>query len=1331
MKKLRFIFVLSVLTVQFSNSYVYADDALHDPGEMTPATYRGIPMKYGSVDAVTGSLDLKIPLGPRLPGRLGWGFNWSYESHSVTDQVLGGEFRPAVWPRTGLDNRFNYTVLLNGQAITFAHNFFVNMDAAGILASRGLDNLQKQALAEANLQDQPGALAFHAEVHPSIDGTKFLVVSGWKLTSGSSPYQYFGARMTVLDGTTTISSTLQGVTTVSTAYGDLITITETGLSYGAFLDDDVDWSGIHGPISGTVTMSNQDGQTLTLTATPTAVSVTNNLGYPEVILAGKTVQHTRGMAEDNSGRYLRDYGFIPTTMTLDGEVTSFSWLPVGTYPAMNEIVLANPVMFASMTHPNGLVESVAYADTPIKRYADYAFDPRKGQWIGFRNGSSWVYASYQYRVVNKLIQDWNGQGKEVVITRVGPDWTESANPAGNPISTSVHTTTIRTYDGPVDATGVDATYRDMVLTHFPCNAVDGVTWGAPGSPDVQDAYLFCTSAIQQVDFKEADGTIYKTIQYSDYDMQPAFAWSMGVGVPNPFYQPETPVTFWDYPGVPRPGLASVTQPNLPAETYFLLPAYGSTASTLQNHEVAASNGTTSIAWGSVTSAANPPCDTVKTASLVLSPWLQPLARSEASSLSGYDLRYLRDTQGGYTADLGTVTTTYDSLDRPTTLTTTIEGQVSTETRTYSGNNPAPDTSVKTVGSLPFSGQIGKSYTYGPGPHYWETSETDLLTGQTTHITPDDQGREIQRVDPNGIVTDTQYDSWGRVASQVTHGDDPVTKAYAYDNAGLWMTETETVAGRTLVTTTKYDAFGHTIEVINPDGSYQTTSYDGFGEKVAQSPWMKPMQTNYGLTTWTYDGKGRLIKETDPLGRTLMSAPTDPAWDDYFSGVKTITLDDQGNSHTTVTDLLNQKCYVVDPLGNVAQFSYNPQGKLSQTVFAGQTRSYQYTPQGWMTYRQEPEEGVTEYGDFTAWGFPTITVKVGRVRSAGTTIALATQLDERGRPMNLWKMYSDGTGDLLRAMAYDPKFVTQLSAVQSYQPNGTVMETYQYDAWGRPAAKSIQDDAGASFTVSQTLDGLGNVTSLTYPTGGGAQPRTLTIGYDAALRPSDVTLGILRGHMDYDQVSGTAVTQTLTYGNGAQSSQTFDKGQLSLVVHQSATNQLESSSLTWTPGGLLTGRGADSFTYDAVGRLQQATVNGWAGSNAQIIQTFTYDAAGNRTGSTTTPQNTNRPDEAQSWTAMYDAANDLPSQLRAPDGTMLWTGASYDNFGRLDQVYAIPGTAYTTWTYDDEGRIVQENGTRFLLDAQGLRFRRLQGDGSTTYVVYGFNREPLSTFLVTP
>jgi hypothetical protein len=147
----------------------------------------------------------------------------------------------------------------------------------------------------------------------------------------------------------------------------------------------------------------------------------------------------------------------------------------------------------------------------------------------------------------------------------------------------------------------------------------------------------------------------------------------------------------------------------------------------------------------------------------------------------------------------------------------------------------------------------------------------------------------------------------------------------------------------------------------------------------------------------------------------------------------------------------------------------------------------------------------------------------------------------------------------------------------------------------------------------------------------------------------------------------------------------------------------------------------------MGRLSYAKTVGLSGE--VHTQNFTYDAFGNRTQNQVANSGSGViPAESLSWTATYGTDNHLPTQVQSPSGTLL-TGAQYDDFGRLKQVWAIPGQvdSYTDWIYDSSGRMTMENGTRFLLDAQGLRFRRTKPDGTINYTVYGFNRDPLATF----
>ncbi|WP_243304004.1 RHS repeat protein [Geothrix oryzisoli] len=184
-----------------------------------------------------------------------------------------------------------------------------------------------------------------------------------------------------------------------------------------------------------------------------------------------------------------------------------------------------------------------------------------------------------------------------------------------------------------------------------------------------------------------------------------------------------------------------------------------------------------------------------------------------------------------------------------------------------------------------------------------------------------------------------------------------------------------------------------------------------------------------------------------------------------------------------------------------------------------------------------------------------------------------------------------------------------------------------------------------------------------------------------------------------------------------------------MTHMALAGVLEDDAVVWAPGGLMLSRGVDVFTYDPLQRLSTAHVlNPQTG--AFVDQSFAYDRYGNRAfTSTNAAAGTLATDsEALSWSASYVSGNDLPSSVNT-DGGSLPTGVIYDDLGRMSQIWTTPGQSatQTNWNYDPSGRIVQENGTTYLLDSQGLRFRRKKTDGSIQYTVYGFNREPLSIF----
>jgi RHS repeat-associated protein len=729
------------------------------------------------------------------------------------------------------------------------------------------------------------------------------------------------------------------------------------------------------------------------------------------------------------------------------------------------------------------------------------------------------------------------------------------------------------------------------------------------------------------------------------------------------------------------------------------------------------------------------------------------------------------------------------------VTGTRNGYTSTETRIFevAGPNgqilPLISNSTKAAtgpnGTVPANWDdasvvAGRVYTYTQDGFHWLASETDKTTGTSvTYDSYDVMGRVLQKTShPLNIVTRFTYDFWGRLSSQTdaVGTSKQIKTDYFYDPDGLWTTKTVTSAeGVSLTTKATLDGFGRVVcvEVTKGDGgvvSRQTFQYDGWGQKVAESPVLPGGLQPYGNTTYHYDARGRVVWVKDPKGNYLSRVPVDastglaayPKWDsqtlggESIAGIWSSTLDDRGYTRTEVWDLLGQKIAVIDQNDQLSRYKYDQDGHLIHTEQpdgSGKTqlREYAYNDMGWLVARTEPEEGTTTYGQWNLFGVPRVTATVGRLGSSMvTTTSILNHFNAPGTIT-----VGDGATSISRTFTYDS--LNRMASMTDIQPNGEVTELYGYDELSRLTAKTITDTgASLSFLVSQTLDSLGNVTSLTYPSGGGRPSQTATTSYDDQGRPWIVKMdGSLRGMMTYDQFSGASNTTILTYGNGVSTTSTVDKGEL---VETDYTAQptpeifptgMEKNALTWTPGGLLTDRGADHFDYDPLQRLVHSRVRGLYGEVTE--QWYGYDRWGNRTAHDwaylpTTTSSQSKPDEVVAYRASYDGGNRLTSSVMAlipgswrggagagtTNGT-LDTGAVYDDLGRIISVSAVPnnqGLKVSSWYYDPSGRVTRETieGAvwSYLLDGEGLRFKRIRQDGTADYTVYGFHRDPLVT-----
>lgn len=1436
----------------------------------TPSAGRTIALPLGSADAVTGNLSLNIPIGPRLPGRIPIGFNWSYQTQGglFAPASASGGYQPVIWPSGGDPSaNLQTTVWVSGEPWIFypqVQNPSMPTDPSwwlSTMSTRGV-TLHTPVPGDPAPNDwtirQPGV--FHFSVAPSSDGTKFLVTFGFavpvekidRLTGVvTDSSKDLGRGFAVLNGSDAIwvqysdqtypislGQTQDRISHFSNSWGDHVTVDETltqrtsdcwslekivisDQKAPASITLQVQFNGAPHVVSGPYSSTSSDTCTSRIDSMQATLLVTSNIGglsLPQVTMSGNwagTVRHEILPAPECPGYdvnavahpILNDFDWCFYPLSLKAQADGGSRTTSLTWPMYNGFVNGR---LATVTLPGGLVEDFSHLGGSAD-LSQFSFSPCNGYWAGFSVTHPTTVPAYTIkapvnddvtestlssgRIILSDPSDPNpSHGQTILFSSLCPFWTSIGGGGFQTLTLTqpLHVTTVLRYAS--SAPDGNTAFRGIRLTHPSFDDVGSDYQGLMG-------YLFATSAIVQEDLISGTGVpsnldapsgwqpsgaaTYQTTIYDGFDLHSWANPSGALGTSLPV-NPIARRTRIYAPGLPTkvilagdPGDSAACDDRGPVRTdEWTGPTQpapsASTALSQSANSSQVNSGSSALAnavhrKGQITRHFD---------------WnlLRLLTDSDQKTLDGGST--LQAMRGVSRVDFGSTQFSYDAVGRIKDQIGTRGAFVAKEHRDYNGNLPQISATTKSLTqggtalypnpSIP-SVVVGEQRTFDTTYYQWTKTETNKVDGRaTTYNTRDAVGRVTQETAPTGIVTDTTYNAWGQVSSVTREGKGgagPVSTVTTYDPNGRWKKNITNADGKSFMTYTSLDAFGRVLEVDAYDASgklasYQTFDYDGFGQKIAQSPVLKAGMNSWGNETWAYDGQGRITDHWDAQHRLLMHMVQQPTWGSA-GGVTGIVITTQNDwdlqqspatQRSEVMDILGQKIAVVDQKGQTSTYAYDQDGHLIHTYQGNQVRSYSYNDMGWLTSRTEPEEGSTFYSNFTMLGTPLLTTQTGRSGSRSTTFT--TQLDSHLQPNQITA--SGPEGSVSRILSYDygtanTHLLVHVNEAQTIAglPSQAVSEGYGYDALGRLLTKTISDGddgfvsgtptATQTFTISQTLSDGGQVTSLTYPSGGGKTPQTATIAYDTLNRPQTVKLdGSLRGMMNYGLGSGDTVTDTLILGNGAQTVSTNTRGDLVLSQHLAklqaggASAIIENNAMTWSAGGLMLSRGADTFDYDSLQRLSHSRVVGLYGETEE--QWYAYDAYGNRVQSNfqyTAASGSTQPTEALAWQGVPTNGNDLPTTLTAlnpgaPGSAStgsLATGALYDDVGRLSQVWTTPGqsSTLTTWVYDPSGRVMKENGTTYLLEASGLRFKRTKADGTVDYTVYGFGREPLAQF----
>ncbi|RJQ33793.1 hypothetical protein C4568_03830, partial [Candidatus Parcubacteria bacterium] len=616
--------------------------------------------------------------------------------------------------------------------------------------------------------------------------------------------------------------------------------------------------------------------------------------------------------------------------------------------------------------------------------------------------------------------------------------------------------------------------------------------------------------------------------------------------------------------------------------------------------------------------------------------------------------------------------------------------------------------------------------------------------EITEYTYDNRGNRLTETDPLGHVTTFDYDADGRLQFQTDALGNVTTYEY-YDDGNLeWESRTRThidlATGVTadpdpeLKTSYTYDGEGRLKTQTDAFGRVTTTEYENGRRKSVTT------FDSAGLITYDYDARGQLIRTNYPdesttetvydgAGRQIITKDRD----DNYTAVEYDRAGRVTRNFAAVTSLDEaDKCLKgTGPCPPYTRTIYDNMGRVEETYSIGcSVPSQEHCSKQVYTYMNgSPSKQIvtvktfdvaqgtySEYMETVAEydGSGNLTREIRTDRGGLTLSDEQYECDYAGRRTKT--IHTDGhytlvTYDLAgRKIAerdragyvtefdYDP--LGRLTKVTDARGGATL---YAYDEVGNLISQTDanQSKAAAPQTTQMSYDNLGNVLQRLLPEG-----QLETFDYYG---PTELHAGALHTHTDFNN-------QTTTYDYDAN-------GRLLSKTYYDQT----SVSFAYTPGGLRTTAGGDTYTYDEHGHLDVETKE-----NGDTLD-YDYDESGNRIKLTVAAagQITITDYEFDSLNRLgrvienkgledppgvsiekvtqytYDPAGNRES-VSYPNGTC--TVYQYDSLHRLTHVInKLTDTAGQCPISDAEGVVVK--GYRYVLGLTGNRTRVEEFDGS--------------------
>ncbi len=592
------------------------------------------------------------------------------------------------------------------------------------------------------------------------------------------------------------------------------------------------------------------------------------------------------------------------------------------------------------------------------------------------------------------------------------------------------------------------------------------------------------------------------------------------------------------------------------------------------------------------------------------------------------------------------------------------------------------------------------YAYDSNGNVTEEMYPDLST--TTYGTYNSFAEPSSMTDQLGRITTYTYDSHGNMTVLEDPMEYVTTYTYSGSQPGMLTAQTApALVGHSSYTLFSYqhDSYDRLTTITNADSDVTVNAYSGAGQVTSVT------DANGNITTYSYDSMDRETGMTTAAGTAIAGVIT---YGYDAGGNQTTVTEPTGYTTTTTFDALDRVATVENADDAITTYVYDNAGRLHVlTDPVGNATTYVYNALGQETEVTSPSVnssgGVSATFVYDADGELVDTTDADGRR---TTYSYDSLGDETGET---W-LNSSGGAIYTATFTYDS--ARELTGADD--ANATL--TMAYDSDGRLGTMVTSGPGTGQPTVTLTYgyDPSGDVTSIkdSLSGSGGAGQGITTYQYDSALRLTTMTQSL--GGTTYGEI-------TMTYDSGGRMTKEYrsvDASGTDVITtfgYDAANDLTGITNVKATEGSPLlpTGFVNDNGTYNSDGEMTQYSQS-YSGEN--VLNTYTYDHAGQLTGS--------------SGTVNDSYSYDLNGN---PDSTGYTTGAgnemtaspgytyTYDNVGNMTSATNTSTHVTTSYTYDYENRLtnVTVGGTvvaTYTYNALGQRIG-IDDSGTQTWTVY--------------